>query len=178
MKITFADNAKADIVAFVVDEGGNLPTAAAELDQACGGLLSEAMDGSRFEGKKDKQAFIVLPKGAAARRAVLIGGGKAKKRDARVLEGLGAHLYKAHSASGFKTMAIYVGSAEEAARMAVGAKLSSYRFDTYFTKLKPDQKPSLTGMTFVVDDPKAAKAAFAPLDAGAEGTFLARDKGR
>ena len=48
MKITFADTAKADILAFIVDEDGDLPEAAAALDKASGGLLSEAMTGGRF----------------------------------------------------------------------------------------------------------------------------------
>ena len=90
MKITFAESAKADIIAFLVDEDGDLPEAAAALNETTGGLLSEAMDGSRFSGKKDQQAFIVLPKGSDARRAVLIGAGKKDKRDARVLEAGGA----------------------------------------------------------------------------------------
>jgi leucyl aminopeptidase len=174
MKITFTDAAKADVFAFIVDEDGGLPEAAATLDEATGGLLSAAIDG-RFTGKKDQQAIVVLPKGADARRAILIGGGKPRKRDARVLEGLGANLVKAFNMSGFKSIAIHAGSAEDAARLGVGAKLAAYRFDTYFTKLKADQKPSLNAVSFVVDDVKAAKAAFAPLEAAAEGTMLARD---
>ena len=175
MKISFADAAKADIVAFIVDEGDGLPGAAADMDAASGGLLTEALSGARFDGKKDQQAVVVLPKGGDARRAVLIGGGKPKKRDARVFESLGANLVKSHAKGGFKTMAVHVASAEDAARVALGAKLAAYRFDTYFTKLKADQKPSLTHLTLIVDDAKAAKAAFAPLDAAAEGTNLARD---
>ena len=175
MNITFADSAKTDIIAFLIDEGGALPAAAAELDKAVGGLLAEALEGARFKGKKDQQAFIVLPKGSDARRVVLIGTGKADKRDARVLEGLGANLYKSHANSGFASLAIHAGSAEDAARIALGAKLASYRFDTYFTKKEDDQKPSLETLTLVVEDVPAAEAAFAPLSAGADGTFLARD---
>lgn len=174
MKITFAGSAKADMIAFIVEEDGDLPTAAASWDETSGGLLSEAMTGSRFTGKKDQQSVIVMPKGSDSRRAILIGGGKSDKRDARVLEGLGANLYKSYSGSGFKTLAVYAGSAEEAARMALGAKLASYRFDDYFTKLKDDQKPTLDAITFIVDDVEAAKTAFVPLNAGAEGTALAR----
>ena len=110
MKITFADSAKADIVAFIVNEDGGLPEAATALDKETDGLLSEALSGGRFTGKKDQQALVVLPKGADFRRAVLIGGGKPKKRDARVLEGLGANLVKSNAASGFKTLAIHGGS--------------------------------------------------------------------
>ncbi|MBR9805852.1 MAG: leucyl aminopeptidase [Alphaproteobacteria bacterium] len=174
MKITFADNAKAEIVAFIVDEDGGLPAAATDLDNASGGLLAEAMEGSRFSGKKDQQSLIVMPKGSDTRRVVLIGGGKPDKRDARVLEGLGANLYKSHSGSGFKSLAIHAASAEDAARMAVGAKLAAYRFDDYFTKLKDDQKPTVESVTFIVDDTAAAEKAFEPLNAGAEGTILAR----
>ncbi|MEP6276065.1 M17 family peptidase N-terminal domain-containing protein, partial [Hyphomonas sp.] len=175
MKITFAESAKADIIAFLVDEDGDLPKAAAGLDESAGGLLSEAMQGSRFNGKKDQQAFIVLPKGSEARRVVLIGAGKTDKRDARVLEGVGANLFKSHATSGFKSLAIHAASADDAARMALGAKLASYRFDNYFTKLKDDQKPSLESVTFIVEDVPGAETAFVPLNAGGEGTKLARD---
>lgn len=175
MKITFAESAKADIAAFIVDEGDQLPEAAQALDKASGGLLSEALEGGRFDGKTGQQAIVVLPKGADARRAVLIGGGKPKKRDTRALENIGAHLVKAIAASGFKTASLAAGDAESAARAAVGAKLAAYRFDTYFTKMKPDQKPSLSGLTVVTTDPKGAKAAYLPLDAATDGTYLARD---
>ena len=130
MKITFADAAKADIVAFIVDEGDGLPAAAASLDAASGGLLTEALTGARFDGKKDQQALIVLPKGSDSRRAVLIGGGKPKTRDARILESIGANLVKSHAKSGFKSLAVHVGSAEDAARVALGAKLAAYRFES------------------------------------------------
>jgi leucyl aminopeptidase len=175
MKITFAESAKADIAAFIVDEGERLPEAASALDKASGGLLSEAMTGGRFDGKTGQIAVVVLPKTAEARRAVLLGGGKPKKRDARAFETLGAHLIKTVAGSGFKTASIVAGDAEAAARVATGAKLAMYRFDAYFTKLKPDQKPSLSGLSVVCQDVKAAKAAFAPIDAATDGTYLARD---
>ena len=175
MKISFTDSAKADIIAFLIEEDGALPDAASELDEAVGGLLSEALAAARFTGKKDQQSIIVLPKDAPARRAVLIGKGKAEKADARVFESLGANLVKSHTKSGFKSINVHAGAPDDAARIALGAKLAAYRFDHYFTKLKPEQGPSLTKFNLVSDDAKAAKKAFAPLDAAAEGTYLARD---
>ncbi|MEO1472455.1 MAG: leucyl aminopeptidase [Pseudomonadota bacterium] len=175
MKITFAPQAKADIFAFIVDEGGKLPEAATALDEASGGLLTEALAADRFNGGRGQQALVVLPKDAPARRAVLIGGGKAKDRDARALELVGGALVKANASSGFKTMAVHTSGPDEAARIALGAKLAAYRYDEWFTTLKKDQKPSLTGVSFVVEDTKAAKAAWKPLEASAEGTYLARD---
>ena len=175
MKINFAEKAETDIVAYVIDQDGKLPEAAASLDEESGGLLSEAVGQKRFTGKHGQMAVIVLPKACEARRAVLIGGGKPKDRDARAQEKIGALLVKGQAGSGFKSIGLHVDDAEFAARAAIGAKLASYRFDEYFTKLKDDEKPSLKGFTLVVPDERAAKAAWKPMDAAADGTFLARD---
>ena len=175
MKITFTDAAKAEIIGFLVDQGGKLPKAAEALDSETNGLLSEAMAGGRFEGKEGQQAFVVLPKGASAKRALLVGAGKADSRDDRALERVGATVYKAQANSGFKSLALVAGSADDAARLGLGAKLAAYRFDDYRTKLKDEDKPSLSTFSLVTEDTKAAKAAFKPLDAGADGTYLARD---
>lgn len=173
MKITFSKSGKASIAAYLVEEGGKLPPHAAELDAEVGGLLSEALAADRFTGKAGQQAFVVLPKGSDAKRAVLVGAGK--DRDARAMEKLGANLYKAHAQSGYKDIDLYLDDAEACARAALGAVLAAYRFDDYKTKQKPDQLPTLNSLNFVTDDPKAAKAAYAPLSAAAEGTYLARD---
>lgn len=175
MKITFTDASKSEIVGFIVDEGGKLPAAAQALDHETGGLLSEAAGSGRFSGKSGQHAFVVLPKGSSAKRAALIGGGKVKERDDRAWERIGASAYKAHANSGFKSLDLNVADANDAARAALGAKLAAYRFDTYRTKLKTEDKPSLTTLNLVTEDSKAAKAAFKPLDAGADGTYLARD---
>lgn len=175
MKITFTDGSKSEIVGFLVDEGGNLPPEAEALDKATGGLLSEASSSGRFSGKAGQHAFVVLPSGSDAKRAALIGAGKAKDRNDRSWERLGASVYKAHANSGFKSIDLHIGDANDAARAALGAKLAAYRFDNYRTKLKTEDKPSLKSLNLVTGDSKAAKAAFKPLDAGADGTYLARD---
>lgn len=175
MKITFTDASKSEIVGFMVEEGGKLPPEAVALDKETGGLLSEASDSGRFTGKTGQQAFVVLPKGSAAKRVALIGIGKKKDRDARAWERIGASTFKAHANSGFKSMGLHIDGVEDGARAALGAKLAAYRFDNYRTKLKADDKPSLTTLNIVTSDSKAAKAAFKPLDAGADGTYLARD---
>ncbi len=175
MKIKFADAADAEIAAFLVEEGGKLPEGAGALDGASGGLLGEALKSGRFVGKTGQVCVIILPPGAPSRRAVLIGSGPAKARDARVFERLGAELVKSQAMSGFRTAALHIGGADDAAHAAAGARLAAYRFDTYFTKLKEDQKPSLTALTLVTGDAKAAKAVFGPLDAAVDGTWFARD---
>ena len=52
MKITFTDASKSEIVGFMVEEGGKLPAAAEALDEATGGLLSEAANSGRFGGNE------------------------------------------------------------------------------------------------------------------------------
>jgi len=175
MKIRFAGEAKAEIAAYIVDEGAGLPVAAKALDKASGGLLSEALAAGRFSGKAGQKAVIVLPKGSEAKRAVLMGGGKPKGRDARSYERIGGNFVKSQSGSGFKTAAFHVDDAEAAAQIGAGLRLAAYRFDTYFTKLKPENLPSLGTVTLVTNDAKAAKAAFAPMDAAVDGTYFARD---
>lgn len=175
MKITFTDTAKADVVAFLIDQDGELPAEARDLDTDSGGLLTEALSSTRFTGKPGQQAFIVLPKGSASKRAVLVGAGKPDKRDARAHEKIGAMLYKAQAGAGFDAIDLHVEKAEDAARISQGAQLAAYRFDTYRTTQKPDQLPTLKALNIVTGDAKAAKAAFKPLEAAGEGTYFARD---
>ena len=175
MKISFTDVAKAPVVSFLIDQGGDLPASAKALDEKVGGLLSAAMENNRFKGKAGQQAFVVLPADADAKRAVLVGAGPTKARDDRALETMGANLYKAQASNGYKALDLFVENAADAARIALGAKLAAYRFDTYKTKLTADQKPTLERINIVVDDLKAARSAFRPLDAAGDGTYLARD---
>ena len=167
MEIIFAERADSEIVAFVVDEGGALPAAAAALDDETGGLLTEALSQERFTGKHGQQAYVVLPKSCKARRAVLIGAGKPSERDGRAQEKIGALLVKTQANSGFKSLALHIDDVEFAARAAQGAELASYRFDTYFTKLKDDQKPSLDKLMVVGSNADAAGKAYEPLSAAA-----------
>ncbi len=177
MKIAFSETAKADIITFLVDEGASLPDQASELDASVDGLLGEALASNGFKGRTGQQVSVVLPASAPFRRAVLIGAGKPGERTARTFETIGANLVKAHATSGFKSLAIDAPDAdpEDLARIATGAKLAAYRFDGYFTRQKPDERPSLKEFSLVTAATKPAKAAFKPLDAATDGTFLARD---
>ena len=175
MKFKFADSSQSEIVAFLVGDGAKLPPSAKALDQDVGGLLSEAVKNARFDGQVGQVANVVLPKGSAARRAVLIGAGKPGERKGIVADRIGAHFIKSQAMSGFKSATIYAEKPDIAARIAAGMRLAAYRFDTYFTKQKPAARPSLTDVTIVSDDTKAARSAFAPLNAAVDGTYFARD---
>ena len=177
MKIKFAKSASVDIPAFVTSEKAKLPEYATELDEASGGLLTAGAASARFTGAPGQLVDVIFPKGHKAKRAILLGGGKEKSRDARFYELLGAQFAKAILTSGHKTSALYLGdvNAEDAARTALGFQLAAYRFDTYRTKQKDHEKPSVDSLTIVVDDMSGAKKAWDAFGAAAAGTALARD---
>ena len=175
MKIAFTQTAKAAVRVFLIEHDGDLPEVSRPLDAASGGLLTEALANDRFSGKEGQQALIVLPKGSDAKRAVLLGIGKSDGRTARNWETIGAKLYKAQASSGYADLDLFIEDAEAAARLAVGVQLAAYRFDTYRTKLKADQKPSLKKLTCVGSTASQAKRAFKPLEAAIAGTYMARD---
>jgi leucyl aminopeptidase len=62
-----------------------------------------------------------------------------------------------------------------AAALAFGATLRAWRFDRYRTKEKEEDKPKLERLAFATSGVTAAKAAFAPLRAIADGVFLTRE---
>ncbi|MHA1601309.1 MAG: leucyl aminopeptidase, partial [Alphaproteobacteria bacterium] len=62
-----------------------------------------------------------------------------------------------------------------AAHCALGVRLRAYRFDRYKTKQKPEDKPSLAAVTIMVDNPAAARRAYAAMEQVAAGVCLTRD---
>jgi leucyl aminopeptidase len=181
MKIEFvaadAEPRKLRALAVAAFEGGGLSPAARALDQATSGAIGRAIGGGRFTGKTGQSIDLVAPSGLDALRILVIGGGEEGKFDAEGAEAFAAHAYKALKTSGAETLGLMlVGyGAEIAAQAAFGARLASYRFDKYRTTEAEDKKPSLKIVRVVCDDPKAAKSAYRPLDAVADGVFFTRD---
>ena len=64
--------------------------------------------------------------------------------------------------------------AEEAARLAAGAVLRAWRFRRYLTRADPE-RPVLERVDVLVDDPKAARAAWGRWAPGVVGALFARD---
>jgi len=141
------------------------------------------MAASRFEGKKDQTLLLLTPAGLKLTRLLLVGLGKAKAIDAKGAQALGGTVVAQLQGSGDAEVTLAVDpidgaalpAAEIAANAAFGAKLRSYRFDRYRTKEKPEDKPSLKKLVIALADQSAAKKAYQPLEAVAEGVFLTRD---
>ena len=180
MKITFAASAspKSGAVIVGVEEGRKLTKAAQGVDETTGGAVSRAIKASRFAGKKGQTLQLAAPAGLDADRVILVGLGKGL--DDTGFQELGGGLVPVLNAAGDKEAAIHVdGGADEAAtaaaNIALGMALRSYRFDKYRTQEGGDQKPSLAKATLVVENAAAARRAFKPMSAVAEGVALTRD---
>lgn len=145
--------------------------------------LVKVISKGKFDGRSGQLLEIFAPTGTDLTRIVLYGLGKAVGLDLLKLEAAGGNILQKYLTSGETELTflydisnnsrLRIGDA--AAHIAYGARLGSYRFDKYRTKLKSDQKPSLKGITIAVADPAAARAAFRPLEKIADGVFFTKD---
>ncbi len=154
-----------------------------QIDAAADGAVTRAMKASRFTGEKGQSLEVMAPAGLGLNRVVLAGFGEAEKLTARVLEDAAGSAVQKLLKSGEKELTIAtdpvrgakIGLADAAAHLAYGARLGGYRFDKYRTTLKEHEKPSLQAVTVTVEGAAAAKRAYAPLDAVADGVLFTRD---
>src|SRR5215468_9525200 len=131
----------------------------------------------------DKQTKGAIERALAASRIVLVGLGKPGALDAAGVQAIGGRLVANLANSGETAAAVAVddgsdqklATAEQAANLAYGARLRSYRFDKYRTTEKPEAKPSLKKLTVMCGDPNAAKKAYDPLQRIGDGVFVTRD---
>jgi leucyl aminopeptidase len=183
MKISFAAPRmpRSGAVVVAIMEDRKLSPHAIEIDKASGGAIRRAMEASRFTGKPDETLMIPAPPNLDLSRVLLIGVGKPRLGERNTRQNRGGIVLAALNAVGEQNAAFFVNAfkgketALAAADLAYGARLRSYRFDKYRTKEKPEQKPSLKELTFLVDGPKGAEREFEPLDKIAEGVFFTRD---
>jgi len=184
MKITFSRAAAPAGPALVVPvfEDGDPSSAHKALDATTSGSLSKAIKAASFGGKKGQALELIGLAGAEETRIVLVGAGKRGDLTALEAEHIGGAgvvpvlKTQVRSATflldGFSSEAL--GAGEAAARIAIGAKLRSYRFDKYRTRLEKDQKPALERL--VINTPAAdARTKFADFEKVADGVALTRD---
>ena len=185
MKISFAKPSIPSTGSLVLGVLANktLTKTGVALDSKSGGLLTKAMETSRFEGKTGQTLSLIAPAGLGLNRLLLLGLGDAKKIDAKAAEGFGGAAIAALLTSGETHVTVVVdpiaGAALRpdrlAARVAHGVRLRSYRFDKYRTKEKKEEKPSVTDVVVMTGAAAGARVAFAPLEGIAQGVFLTRD---
>ncbi len=181
MDIRFVSAGGGDVVAVMALEGGELLAAGKTLDAASHGRIAKAMKAGRFTGGSGQVADVLAPDGIEFSRVLVIGLGKPEAADGLAVERWAGAAVKRVLSSGAEKLVLMpdalpgVSKAEAGSHAAMGARLAAYRFDTYRTKLKPDQIPTLTAVAISMDGTAAAKAR-AEIDAAVvEGVFFARD---
>jgi leucyl aminopeptidase len=181
MKVSFSSKfapAKTGRHAVGIEEGGHLPPAARDIDEASGGAITRALRAGRFTGKKSETLDLIAPAGLDCARVTLFGVGKGMEAEDWLA--LGGSLAKAADRAGEKVLTAQVDCGAEdlaaaAVALAEGARLGAYRFDKYFTKKKSDEKAALKSVAIQLADAAAARKAFKARDAVVDGVFLTRD---
>jgi leucyl aminopeptidase len=187
MKITFIELGQSapddDVLLLAVGEDKKLSPIAQALDKKAGGALSKALRAGKFAGKRGQFLSIMLPSGIKSDRVILTGIGSVKTLSAHALESLGGDTVPVLNNAGARSATFVleslkglpVSAAEAAARIAHGASLRSYTFDKYFTKQKPEDKPTLARFSVAVANSKAAGKPYGELEKIADGVLFTRD---
>jgi leucyl aminopeptidase len=142
-----------------------------DADHATGGAIARALEVAKFNGEKDKLVTILAP-GAGLSHVVVVGLGRSPTL--RELESAGGKLAAALRTIEAGGIAAEALSGEQAAAVALGATLRSWRFDQYRTREKPEEKPKLAKLTVFTSALADAASAWGAASAVADGVFLTR----
>ena len=144
-----------------------------ELDQT----VRDAAKAAGYEPKAGKLFEAYVPRDGRTVRVVLAGA-YAKERSVATLESAGAALAARYQSSGIKTLVIDAGAtdldAQHLASLLTGLVLRGWRYDLYRTRLKDEQKISLTKVV-VTGAPQGAEAAWQEAAAVVKGVELTRE---
>ena len=165
---------RAGALVLLAVEDAPLSGLAEQADKEAGGAIARGLEAAKFKGRKGQSTTLWAPGGGIS-KVVAIGLGKAAEITEAGLEAAGGGIAGTMAQEREATIAADALSAAQAASVAFGIALKSYRFDRYRTTEKEEDKPKLERVAMGVAEPAKAKAAFAPMQAVADGVFLTRD---
>ncbi|HEY6817386.1 MAG TPA: leucyl aminopeptidase [Croceibacterium sp.] len=170
MQITFnqaADPGAARLVALIVAQD--------KLPDTLERPLAEGARAARFSGKTGQLFEGFVERGGAVVRVALAGAGLAGEGRPAALERAGAALAAKYLTSGETSLALDgAGLAPaEVAAVLTGLRLRAWRHDAYRTRLKDEQKPSLTEVV-VLGAPEGSERAWEIEQALVEGVEFTR----
>jgi leucyl aminopeptidase len=178
--VPFAAPAR-DVLIVFADQEMRFGAATRKAISAADDLIARAAKADGFAGKNGRVLDIVAPVGLSANRLLVVGLGdvsQLKPRDVVKLGGVAMGRIPS-SAKHATVLADHPNgpmSPAEAADFALGMRLRAYTFDRYKTRRhEREEKPSRARITVAVADVAAARRAWAPREAQAQGVALARD---
>lgn len=171
--ITFTAYAHEDLpathgkIAVFVTEDGKMDQGARKINSLTRKTVARVADSDAFEkAKAGDVTAIAMPVGLAAEALLVV---KLPRRPTSTeARKAGANLAKLLGADG---MLVIAGSTYRAEEIAQGIAMRNYSYDAHKTS-----EPKVTGdVSFMVNDPDAATAAYAPIAAIVDGVFFTRD---
>lgn len=171
-----------NVAVLTVAAGAKLGPHGSKLDKKLGGAIKRAMAAAAYKGAKEQVLTIVAPAKSKLTKLVLVGIGEPGQVNELIMQRVGGTALAALGnkeaqavivVDEYKGLALSAG--EIAAHIAFGARLRSYRFDKYRTKLKADQKPNLKALSVATSDASKARQAYGALDKIADGVFMTRN---
>ncbi len=154
-------------VAIVIPPEGKMDPGARRANRLTRGAVARLLESERFEKAKAGQVIsLAWPGGMAAEALdVLV---LPRRADSEECRKAGAALAKA---AGAKPLLVMAGNQPRIEDLAAGIALRTYDFDAHKTK-EPEERGVVT---ICHSNPDDAEAAFAPLQAVAEGVHMTRD---
>ncbi|MBD3728841.1 MAG: leucyl aminopeptidase [Sphingomonadales bacterium] len=173
MQISFIDSipAGARLVAHIVEQGKLPATIESALVQGASAARFKGRAGQSFEGFVERDGNVI--------RVALAGIGDAGAADREAnCEKAGAAVAAKYLCSGEEQLVLDLGgsglSAAEVAAVLLGLRLRSWRYDVYRTKMKDEQKVTLSSV-LVAGAPAGTDASWADASAVADGVEFARE---
>ncbi len=147
------------------------------------GDFSRIAAAAKFTGKAGSSVDIVAPKGTELDRLIVFGLGRGEGDPATEWVKTGGQILGKIGSADSATILVDIppglddSQAQAAADIALGARLRAYKFDRYKTKSKSDDENGAcaSSLTIGVEDESAAKKAWKPNHAIAQGVDIARD---
>ncbi|UVI40703.1 leucyl aminopeptidase [Qipengyuania spongiae] len=157
------------LIAHVVDKSKLPSDLEASLREGVAAARFKGGAGQVFDGFAEREDAVV--------RVALAGAGAADSETRTAnLEKAGAALAAKYQSSGEKRIGLMADghSADDIAKILLGLRLRNWRWDSYRTKMKDEQKVSLEGVT-VIGAPDGAQDAWTAMAAVAEGVEFTRE---
>src|SRR4051812_28575761 len=158
------DAVTADMIAAAVPSPPRLEGAAATLDQALGGQLSDLIGAGEIRGAKNQVVVVHTGGRIRAKRVAVVGLGAAEKVDAEAIRNAGAAACRAMQSARGTRLAIALeglpGDTASAAACAVeGVAIAGYRFDRYRTQGVAELPKPPQSLTLLTSDRAAGRSA-------------------